>query len=168
LPALAHAARGCLILVVSCAPVIFQTRTADIHARFEHETDPVRRAKLMPRLGEEQFHEIGKEISDGNLSQALTILKQYRDEAEVCIKALDAKVADPEKHAGGFKELEISVRQSLRRLDELLVGMTGDDQKPFLEVREDLDRLNRHLVRELFPRQPNPDEGASKPKSQPQ
>ena len=167
MPELVQAARGCLILVVSCAPVIFQTHTTDIRARFEQETDAVRRAKLMHRLGEEQFHEIAKEISDGNLSQALTILQQYRDEAEACIKALDAKVADPEKHSGGFKDLEISVRQSLRRLDELLVGMTSDDQKPFLEVREDLDRLNRHLVRELFPRQPNPDDSASKQKSQP-
>jgi hypothetical protein len=147
--------------------VIYQTHTTDFRARFEHETDPVRRAKLMPRLGEEQFHEIGKEISDGNLSQALTILKQYRDEAQVCVKDLDARVADPEKHAGGFKELEISVRQSMRRLDELLVGMTSDDQKPFLEVHEDLDRLNRHLVRELFPRQPNSDDRASKQRSQP-
>lgn len=167
MPALAHVARGCLILVVSCAPVLYQAHTNDLLAKFEHETDPVHRAKLMPRLGEEQFHEIANHISDGNFPEALTILKQYRDEAALCAKQLDAKVADPEKHAGGFKELEISVRQSLRRLDELLVGMTADDQKPFLEVREDLDRLNRHLVRELFPRQPNPDETASKQKGQP-
>jgi hypothetical protein len=91
---------------------------------------------------------------------------KYRDEAALCMKELDAKVADPEKHSGGFKELEISVRQSLRRLDELLVSMTAEEQKPFLEVREDLDRMNRHLVRELFPRQPVPEETASKQKGQ--
>jgi hypothetical protein len=166
LSALAHVARGYMILVVSCASVLLQTHTTDFRSRFEHESDPVHRAKLMPRLGQEQFHDIAKEISDGNFAEALTILKQYRDEAAMCMKELDAKVADPEKHAGGFKELEISVRQSLRRLDELLVGMTGDDQKPFLEVRGDLDRLNRHLVRELFPRQPNPEESAPKQKGQ--
>jgi hypothetical protein len=167
LPALSHVAWGCLILVVSCAPALLQTHPGDFLTRFEHETDPVHRAKLMPRLGDEQFHEIAREISDGNLPEALTILKKYRDEAALCTKELDAKVTDPEKHPGGFKELEISVRQSLRRLDELLVGMTGEDQKPFLEVREELDRMNRHLVRELFPRQPVPEETASKPKGQP-
>ena len=166
MPALSHVAWGYFILVLSCAPLLLQTRTTDFLTRFEHETDPVHRAKLMPRLGDEQFHEIAKEISDGNLPEALTILKKYHDEVALCTKELDAKVSDPEKHSGGFKELEISVRQSLRRLDELLVSMTGEEQKPFLEVREDLDRMNRHLVRELFPRQPVPEESASKQKGQ--
>lgn len=166
MPPLVHIARGCLILVALCAPVLSQTHPNDLLSKFEHETDPVHRAKLMPRLGDEQFHEIVNHISDGNFPEALTILKQYREEAALCAKELDAKVADPEKHAGGFKELEISVRQSLRRLDELLVGMTAEDQKPFLEVRGDLDSLNRHLVRELFPRQPNSDETASKQRGQ--
>ena len=166
MPALSHVAWGYFILVLSCAPLLLQTRTTDFLTRFEHETDPVHRAKLMPRLGDEQFHEIAKEISDGNLPEALTILKKYRDEAALCTKELDSKVTDPEKHPGGFKELEISVRQSLRRLDELLVSMTGEEQKPFLEVREDLDRMNRHLVRQLFPRQPVPGETASKQKGQ--
>lgn len=164
MPALAHVVMGCVIFAISCASLLSQTHTTDFRSRFEHETDPVRRAKLMPRLGEEQFHDIANQISDGNSSGALTILKQYLDEASICIKELDAKVSDPEKHAGGFKELEISVRQSLRRLNELLVGMTGDEQKPFLAVRDELDRLNRHLVRELFPRQPDPEGGASKQK----
>lgn len=162
----AQVARGFLTLAVSCASLAFQSHTTDFLTRFQHETDPVHRAKLMPRLGEEQFRDIAAKMSDGDSSEALTILKQYRDEAALCMKDLDAKVADPEKHAGGFKELEISVRESLRRLEELMLSMTGDEQTPFREVRDELDQINRHLVRELFPRQPNPEENASKQKGQ--
>ena len=122
----------------------------------------MRRAQMMPRLGQAEFDEITRDMDAGKLPEALSVLKEYRDEIESCEKGLDAEKINAEKHPKGYKQLEISLRQSLRRLDALLVSFNGDDQKPFLEVRGGLDELNRHLIRELFPNQPDKDPAPSR------
>jgi hypothetical protein len=141
-----------------------QDRTAEFRAKFLHETDAAQKAKLLSPLGDAEFQEIQKEAAAGNLDKALDILQHYRDEAEACQKALDASGRDPEKHPKGFKQLQISIRESLRRLDDLLVGFSGDEQKPFLEVRKDLERINRQIIHELFPRRPDGEPEPQKPK----
>jgi hypothetical protein len=127
----------------------------EFRARFSQETDPMRRAQMMPRLGQSEFDEITRDIDAGKLPEALAVLKEYSDEIDSAEKGLDARHINAEKHPKGYKQLEISLRESLRRLNALLVSFTGEDQKPFLEVRQGLDELNRHLIRELFPNQPD-------------
>ena len=139
-----------------------QSRIPQLHARFAQEPDATKRAEMMPKLGEAEFDEIDRDIDAGKDPEALAVLKQYRYEIESCEKDLDAKNINAEKHPRGYKQLQISLRQSLRRLNGLLVSLTGDEQKPFLDVRDGLDQLNRHLIRELFPNEADPDDRRSK------
>jgi hypothetical protein len=108
----------------------------------------------MPALGDAEFVEIRKDVEAENFSEALTLLRTYRDETRLCVKGLDSTKADAEKHPAGFKQLEISLQESLRRVDMLLPAMTSDEQAPFREVRKDLDEMNRHLIEQLFPLRP--------------
>jgi hypothetical protein len=144
----------CLVLIVGLSSewISAQNRILEFRTRFTQEPDAVRRAQKMPKLGEAEFDEITRDIDAGRLPDGLAVLKEYRDEVESCEGDLDAKKIDAEKHPKGFKQLEISLRQSLRRLNSLLVGLRSDEQAPFLEVRTDLDELNRHLIHELCPR----------------
>lgn len=154
-------------LAISCAfaPVMrAQDHIAALRLHFSHESDPVRKAKLMPELGDAEFREIESDFLAERLPDALIVLQQYRDEAQTCEKRLDAKNVDAEQHPAGFKQLQFSLRESLRRLDDLLVTLTQDDQAPFLDARNDIDEMNRHLIHELFPRQPAP-ESDTKPKT---
>ena len=134
------------------APPFAQNPTADLRSRFEHETNPVRKAKLMPALADAEFAEIRKDVEAEEFDAALALLRTYRDETESCIKALDSSKINAEKNPSGFKQLQISLQLSLRRVDMLLPAMTSDVQAPFLGVRKDLDEMNRHLIDELFPR----------------
>jgi hypothetical protein len=148
------------------APVLSaQDRVTDLRSRFTHESDPVRKARLMPQLGDAEFQQIERDFLAEQLPDALTILQQYRGEAQTCEKGLDAKGIDAEQHPAGFKQLEFSLRESLRRLDDLLVTLTSDDQAPFEVERKDIDDMNRHLIHELFPRQPATEDSDEKPKS---
>jgi len=145
-------------------PAFPQNPTADLRSRFRQETNPVQKAKLMPALGDAEFAEIRKDVEAENFSEALTLLRTYRDETQLCVKGLDSTKADAEKHPAGFKQLEISLQESLRRVDMLLPAMTRDEQAPFLDVRKDLDDMNRHLIEQLFPgRTPEPPK-SEKPK----
>jgi hypothetical protein len=159
-------AAAALLATVLSAQTTSPGALADLRARFAKESDPVRKARLIVPLGDAQFQQVQSEVAEGNYSEALDLVKQYRDEAQGTLRQLDAKEPDAEKHPSGFKQLQISLRASVRRVDDILVGLAGDDQKPFLDLRKDLEQMNRHLIRELFPRQPAPPESEPpKPRS---
>jgi len=105
----------------------------------------------MPELGQAEFQQIRKEAEAYDLSAALDLLRRYNDQVQACVKGLASTNVDPEKHPAGFKQLQISVQESLRRIDSLLPPMTSDEQAPFIEVRKHLDDVNRHLIEQLFP-----------------
>jgi hypothetical protein len=141
-----------IVLAAASIPgsALSQDRIAELRNRLAHEPNPVNRAKLMPPLGDAEFAEIDSHVMQGEPSEALAILRSYRDEVESCDKALDALGQDAEKHPGGYKQLQFSLRESLRRLDAIIVNMTGDEQAPFLAIRQQLGELNRHLIEDLF------------------
>ena len=137
--------------------------TEQWRAKYVRETDPIRKAKLLPPLGDSEFKDAQSALAIDKIPEALDILKTYLDEAQTVQKALDAKIADPEKHANGYKQLQISIRQSLRRIDSMIVGLAGDDRPPFVEIRSQLGDIDRHLIQQLFPKQPAKPE-STKPK----
>ena len=54
-------------------------------------------------------------------------------------------------HPGGFKELQIGLRQTIRRFDDLIFALPSDDRAPFEAVRSDLAATQNALINELFP-----------------
>ena len=150
---LCHAVWGAALLPAIFSTLLFsQGQTSDLRSRFEHEANAVQKAKLMPALGDAEFSEIRKDVEADQFSDGLALARQYRDQVQSCVKGLDNIKIDVEKHPSGFKQLQISLQESLRRLDALLHNMTSEEQAPFLDIRKDLDEMNRHLIEELFPR----------------
>jgi hypothetical protein len=137
------------------APAMAQM-THLMQARFDAEQDVMRRAKMMMDLSRTDFQSIFEQVAAGDNTDALKTLQQFLDDAQHTADALDAREHNPEAHPNGFKQLQIATRESLRRMDDLTVGLTGDEQAPFLAIRKNLDTLNRHLIKELFPHQPQP------------
>jgi predicted nucleic acid-binding Zn-ribbon protein len=150
-------------MVTACLAAQEYHTTEQWRAKFDHEADPVRKAKLLLPLGEAEFKDAEGALTNDKATESLDILKKYLDEAQSCEKALEEKFPDAEKHANGYKQLQISLRGSLRRLDAMIVGLNEDDRKPFVEIRGQLDEIDRHLIHMLFPKQPAND-GAGKPK----
>jgi hypothetical protein len=147
-------------------PFQAQTSIDDLLSRFEHDANPIHRARLMPKLGDVEFAAVRKDVEGGDVPAAVQALEKFRDQAQECMKDLDAQGTDAEKHPNGFKELQISLRETLRRLDALMGDLTRDEQDQFAGLRKEIDTMNKHVIRELFPRQP--DTGAPPPKPQPQ
>ena len=141
------------VVLAPLAAQEFRT-TEQLRAKFVHEDDPIRKAKLLPPLGDSEFKDAQAALADDKIPLALDIVKQYFGEAQSVQKALDAKTPDPEKHPNGYKQLQISVRESLRRMDAMIVGLSADDRTPFVDIRGQLDEMDRHLIQQLFPKQP--------------
>jgi hypothetical protein len=155
------------LVALVAGSLLAQDRTAGLRSRFEKETDPVRKARQVALLADSEFRDMHEKIDAGDLAAAGEIAGRVRDEAQTSKKLLDAKSRDAEAHPDGYKQLEISVRESMRRLDDIMVSLAQDEQAPLAEVRKDLDELDRQMIHQLFPKRPEttPKTAPENPKS---
>ena len=110
----------------------------------------------MPQLGEAEFRQIQKDVASEQFADALALLRRYSGEVRSCVQGLDATGANAVKHSSGFRQLQISLRESLHRLDTMIPLVSTEAQSGFIEERAGLNEMNRHLIEELFPRPKQP------------
>lgn len=145
-----------LVALALASPSFSQTRIEDLRQRLAQESDPVRKAKKMPELGEAEFRQIQKDVASEQFTDGLTLLRQYRGELQSCVQGLQATGVNAEKHSAGFRQLQISLRESLRRLDIMIPRISPEAQSGFIETRAELNEINKNLIEELFPRPKQP------------
>jgi len=136
------------------APLAAQDHQSANQTRYDQETDPVRKARALVKLGDDQIDEARKQLKNGDEVASLHILEQYRDEVRHIAELLKATGVDPEKKPAGFKELQISLRETVRHIDDLILTLPVDKRPFFREVRTDLVNTQNELIDALFPRQP--------------
>jgi hypothetical protein len=151
-----------LMALALCAPLAAQDHLAEDLARYQHETDTVRKARVLAKLGDEQI-DVAKKLLKEDEVASLHTLEQYRDEVHDMVAALNSLGVDAEKRPAGFKELQISLRETIRRIDELIFTLNVDKRPFFRAIRNDLFADQNVLIDKLFPRKPE----RNAPKSDP-
>lgn len=140
-----------------------QGRLDEYRAKFQRETDPVGKARALPKYGEALLDQAGQQLQANEVDAALKTLEQYREAVSISYSALKASGINAEKKPNGFKQLEIHVRRGARRLEDLIVNVPFERRKPFEDVQKQLEQTDHELIEMLFPRRPAKTE--SKPKS---
>jgi hypothetical protein len=130
-----------------------------LRARFRGENEAVKRAKFFPKFGAALLEEMKKEGDAGRFQEAFAILREYRDAVRMTLDALEATGRDAEKHPAGFLQLEVHLRQSLRQVGDIVRSFPYAERELFQPVQKDLDQIAERLVKELFPRGPEPKNG---------
>jgi hypothetical protein len=150
--------RVCVAAIASLAltaPLAAQSRLATDLARYEQDSDPVHKSRDLVKLGDDQIEESRKQLKVGDDVGSLHTLEQYRDEIRHMAEALKSTGVDAEKKPAGFKELQISIRENVRRIDDLILSLPADKRPFFREVRTDLVKTQNDLIDALFPRKPD-------------
>ena len=147
-----------LAILVATIPVgTIRAKTDDVNAlqaRFDRETNSVRKAKLLEKLGDAQLESTRRASQANDYKTIGFVMEKYRDNARAAIEALKKDHRDAEHHTSGYKQLQIHVHKSLREVDETLV-VAPDEYRPPLEVvRRDLANMDDELLELLFPRHP--------------
>jgi hypothetical protein len=115
-------------------PAVTET-VAQLQARFDAETDSVRKAKILEKLGDAQFEVVRRAGKEGDNNTAGFTMEKYRDNVRAALEAL--------KKQHGIHEV-----------DEMLV-VAPEAYKPPLEiVRTDLAAMEDEMIKMLFPRRP--------------
>jgi hypothetical protein len=137
-----------VIFCVTCGAA--QDKLAELQRRFDRETNPMHRAKLLEKLGDAEFYETRRAFKANDLVTVGIVLEKYRDNARVALEGLKKKRPDAERQSGGYRQLEIHVRRGIREVDEILLRIPEQYQPPLQLVREDLDRMDREMIGMLF------------------
>ena len=141
--------------IALCACFSAQVAAQDSRAKYEEqydvEHDPVAKAKILAKLGNLEIDQARADLKAEKEEQALADLEHYRDQVESTVSELSATGVSAEKHPAGFKELQISLRQTLRRVDELILLLPLDKRPWFQALRSDLAKSQASLIEALFP-----------------
>jgi hypothetical protein len=140
---------------------------ADLQKHFDRETNAVRKAKLLEKLGDAQFEETRRAGKEGDHGAVALTLEKYRDNVRAALEALKKQQPDAERHSNGYRQLQFHVRRGIREVEESLL-MAADPFKPPLEiVRQDLIAMDDELIKMLFPLHPAKPHGTPPPEKQP-
>lgn len=143
-----------LALLLSALTFAAAETVAALQARFDGETDSVRKAKLLQKLGDAQFEVARRAGKEGDNNTAGFTLEKYRDNVRAALEALKKQHPDAEKHSNGYRQLEIHVRKGIREVEETLVVAPAEYKPPLEIVRADLAAMDDDLIQMLFPRRP--------------
>src|ERR1700732_2048399 len=72
-------------------------KLAEMQARFDHENNPVRRAKLLEKLGDAEFDEARRAFKANDINTVGTVLEKYRENVRVGREGVKKKRADAQK-----------------------------------------------------------------------
>lgn len=127
---------------------------AELQARFDRETDPVRKAKLLPKLGDAQFEQAKRQGEAGIYEAVTKLFESYRDNARAALDGLIKTQPKAERHPAGFKQLQMHVLKAERILRETILAAPDAARPPLEQIRQELDKMEEELIRLLFPRRP--------------
>lgn len=128
-----------------------QESRAKYEAQYQLERDPVAKAKILAKLGQYEVDQARANLKADRDEQSLADLEHYRDQVESTVQGLSALGVNAEQHPSGFKELQISLRVTLRHVDELILQLPLDKRAWFQAVRSDLGKSQNYLIEALFP-----------------
>ena len=136
--------------MMCCVAGTAADKLSEIQARFDHEKNPVHRAKLLEKLGDAEFDEARRAYKANDLTTVATVLEKYRDNVRMALDGLRKKRSNAERDSNGYRQLEIHVRRGIREADEIILRVPDVYQPPLQIVRRDLDSMDRELIRMLF------------------
>jgi hypothetical protein len=155
LPALAAAFAAFFLLSAAGAIAARPADTLEqLQEKFDKETDGVRKAKLMQKLGDAQFVKEREASRAGDFVTAGEVMEKYRDNVRAALELLKKTRPQAEKHPNGYKQLESETAEGLREVGDVMLAMPEPLRPPMLIVQHDLNEMNMELLKLLFPRRP--------------
>ncbi len=122
-----------------------------LREKYEKEQNPVRKAKDLARFGEAQVADAAQRTNARDFQGALHELNDYASEIASTHKALLDANGKPTGNMAGLHELQISLRENLRRIHDMIQTMPVGEQEQFQSVQESLDQQNERMLAEIFP-----------------
>jgi hypothetical protein len=150
----------CYAVLSLCVELFFATsqrdenRTADEfekhQERLSRETSPLGRVKILIKMSDLTIGEVNHWVKKGNLLEADRFLKRYVEVIKETHKTLKSSNRNAQRNPAGFKDFEISLRRQLRKLADLKLNYSFDQQEAINEAIAAAESAKEEMLREIF------------------
>lgn len=121
-----------------------------LRQKLAREPNPANRAKITVEIGEELLDQASRKFKDGAYTEGESILLEYRQAVHEAYDDLVQTGRDARRKPKGFKHLEIHLRKSRRRLDDMARSVPYESRRPIEETIKDLEELRLKLLDDLM------------------
>jgi hypothetical protein len=123
----------------------------ELNARIAQESNPTRKAKLEIQLGELKLGEATAAYDHDQFEEGPKLLQIFRGCMKQAWDLLEKSGRDAGHKPQGFKELDIALRESARRLNDLKQRTPLADRGGIETVSAQIDTLHSEVLAALFP-----------------
>jgi len=146
---------GCAAMIsLMLYPAGAPQSVAELQAKFDRESNSVKKAKLLVKLGDAQFEEARRAEKEDDHNTVDSTMEKYRDNVRAALEALKKQHADAEKHSNGYRQMEIHVKLGIREVEDSMLAAPAPYKPPLQIVRQDLMAREEEMIRLLFPHRP--------------
>lgn len=124
---------------------------AKLQEKLSRERNPVKRAKLEVRLGKLKLKQAFKDYSRGKFQDCMKSLGEYQKAMQDAWSELKSSGRSAVHKPGGFKQLEIALRESRRHLADFETRISYLQRRQVEKVRKETERLHNRVLDALFP-----------------
>ena len=138
---------------LSCAGAFAATdKLKELQTHFDRESHAGAKIKDLQKLGALEFDAAIQASKAGDFVSVGLVFEKYRDNVRQAFQLLRKQEPDADRHPGGYRQLELEVRQGIREVEDALLAAPEDLRPPLEIVRKDLIEMDDALIRLLFPR----------------
>jgi hypothetical protein len=119
--------------------------------RIRSEQNPVRKAKDEIKLASLKLTQVHDAYSQGQTEAGEKLLGTFMDAMETSWKLLQDSGRVASKQMDGFRELEISLRENERSLQDLGRTVSYFDRTPLVKAAQELESIRFDVLHALFP-----------------
>jgi hypothetical protein len=119
--------------------------------RIQSEQNPVKKAKEEIKLASLKLTQVHDAYSQGRTEEGAKFLAAFLDSVRTSLKILRDSGRKAAKQPQGFRELEISLREEVRVLQDLERTVPYFDRAPLENAVQELEQMRGEVIRELFP-----------------
>jgi hypothetical protein len=124
---------------------------AKLVAHIQRERNPIRKAKLEVQLANLKLGQAVSAYDGRELVQGSKLLTDYLGDIKAAWHTLQATGRDPTKKPQGFIDLEISLRENMRRLTQARERVYYTSRGPIDKVQSQINNLHTQVLAALFP-----------------
>jgi hypothetical protein len=124
----------------------------ELQEHFDRANHAGAKIKDLQKLGALEFNAATQASKAGDFIAVGLIFEKYRDNVRQAFELLKKQEPDADRHPGGYRQLELEVRQGIREVEDTLLVAPEDVRPPLVIVRKDLIETDDTLIHLLFPR----------------
>ncbi len=132
-------------------------------ARIESEKNPGKKARLQLRLAKVKLSEADDAYRSRNFDQGKLLLQQYLREIRNSWNTLQGADNAVRKHLGAFKDLEISLREDDRFLEDLRHRVPYPESEAIKGIEKESSEVHNQVLEAIFPSGFVPKKGRKRP-----